>query len=177
MPTGEVAAYPGLSHEAHALLYQRQFTPMTNFSNHGNTDSIPVEKNVLEGLIKENQGLKQEANRNNMILDLLTSRTLSSDALFKKQTQAGSASLIMNGNQKLPNPRLREEPRTADGTRPSSRSPLAPEQRRTLQSRRPSAAGAYQQAEAEFQDQHSRQPASLPKAELRQERAAKPSAS
>ena len=35
MPTGEAAAFHGLSHEAQALLYQRQFTPMTNFSNHG----------------------------------------------------------------------------------------------------------------------------------------------
>ena len=88
---------------------------MTNFSSQANADSIPVEKNVLEGLIKENQGLKQEANRNNMILDLLTSSPISPDALFKKNAQAGSASLVMNGNQKLPNPRLREEPRTADG--------------------------------------------------------------
>lgn len=36
-------------------------------------DSVPVQKNVLENLLMENQGLKQEAGRNTIILDFLTS--------------------------------------------------------------------------------------------------------
>lgn len=38
------------------------------------TTSNPVEKDLMENLLKENQGLKEAANRNNIILDFLTGR-------------------------------------------------------------------------------------------------------
>lgn len=104
--------------QAAAQYPARQFTPLTNLSN----ESIPVEKNVLESLLKENQGLKMEANRNNIILDFLTSSTnANSDVIVKKQnlTSANSQYSLVNHFQPqvppLPNPRMREEPRTADG--------------------------------------------------------------
>lgn len=55
--------------------YQEQPRP-GNTPSSLQTTSNPIEKDLVENLLKENQGLKEAANRNNIILDFLTGRLL-----------------------------------------------------------------------------------------------------
>lgn len=75
-PPSDHFSQPQFTHNQ-TYQFQRQITPLTNFSTSGTLrvtrDSVPVQKNVLENLLMENQGLKQEAGRNTIILDFLTS--------------------------------------------------------------------------------------------------------